>query len=146
MYGASSLYSAQNPKSGGEMLNGGCSTYDYYETKDGRYLSVGALEPQFAEIFFETIGRPEWMARAAEASVDNQEQLSRDIQQLLKSKTLVEWERIFRGKDCCVEPVLTLQEAISHSRTKARGLVVDVKHGKGCVRQLYSLTSQCVSS
>lgn len=133
MYGASALCSAQNPQSRREMLNGGCSTYDYYETKDGRYLSVGALEPQFAKVFFETIGQPEWMIRAADVSADNQEKLSGDIQELLKCKTLKEWENIFRRRDCCVEPVLTLQEAISHPRIKARGLVVDVKHGKGFV-------------
>lgn len=131
MYGASSLFSNENPRPKGEMLNGGLCTYDYYETKDGRYLSVGALEPQFAKVFFDTIGRQEWLMRAADVTLSNQEELSRDIQKILKMKTLAEWESIFRGKDCCVEPVLTVQEAISHPRTEARGLVVDVKHGEG---------------
>jgi alpha-methylacyl-CoA racemase len=137
MYGASSLYSGENPKPQGEMLNGGFSTYEYYETKDNKFLSVGALEPQFAKVFFDTIGHPEWLMRAADM---NQKELVRDVQNIIKQKTLSEWESIFDDKDCCVEPVLSLQEAIEHPRTKARGLVVDVKNGpglgEGSVKQL----------
>ena len=141
MYGASTLYSNNPPQSRREMLNGGCSTYDYYETLDKRYLSVGALEPQFAKVFFQTIGHPEWMTRASDISASSQKQLSKDIGQVLRSKTLAEWESIFSGKDCCVEPVLTLKEAISHPRTKERGLLVDVSHGRGYLRYLNSYSS-----
>ena len=139
MYGAASLYSNENPKSKGEMLNGGYCNYQYYETKDGRYLSVGALEPQFAKVFFESIGRPDWLIRAADVSISNQQELVKDIQMLIKNRTLAAWESIFEGKDCCVEPVLTLQEAISHPRTETRGLVVDAQHGQGYACALYNL-------
>ena len=126
MYGASSLYSGNNPERGAEMLTGKLATYNYYKAKCGRHISVGALEPRFAEIFFDTIGHKGWTQRNAS---DNT--LVDDVAAVIAKKSLKEWEKVFDGKDCCVEPVLNLQEAIDHPRTKARGLVQNTPSADG---------------
>ncbi len=124
MDGASYLVSGIEPKRENTRLNGG-SIYDFYETKDGRYLSVGALEPQFWSNFCNLIGRPEYIELGV--FPENISQMKEDIKSILKSKTLDEWINIFRDKDVCVEPVLTMQEAlIDDDHIKAREMVVDV--------------------
>lgn len=105
------------------LLNGG-SLYDFYETKDGRYLSVGPVEPKFFQIFCECIGRPD----LSEGSIrPKQSQVKEEVRQILKTKTLAEWTAIFKGTDACVEPVSNLREALlEDEQVKARSLVVKV--------------------
>ncbi len=102
-------------------LNGG-SYYDYYQTRDGRYLSVGSLEPKFWEGFCAAIGRPEWV---------NAEIPKAEIQKVIETKTLAEWLDIFSPLDVCVEPVLKVSEALEHPQIQARGMVVDVPKPDG---------------
>ncbi|MEG1331005.1 MAG: CaiB/BaiF CoA-transferase family protein [Eubacterium sp.] len=125
MEGTAFLATGEEPKREGQRLNGGCM-YDFYETKDGRYLSVGCLEPQFWKVFCTCIERPEYI----EGTVwpKNNEAVKDDIKAVLKSKTLDEWMVIFKGKEVCVEPVLSLEEAlIKDEHLKAREMVVDVE-------------------
>ncbi|MBE6034805.1 MAG: CoA transferase [Clostridiales bacterium] len=125
MDGAAFLATGKEPEREGERLNGGC-IYDFYETRDGRYLSVGCLEPQFWQNFCLCIGRAEYI----EGTVwpENIREVKEDIKQIIKGKTLQEWERIFEGKDVCVEPVLNLEEAlIKDEQLKERQMVVEVE-------------------
>lgn len=124
MDGAAFLATGKEPKREGERLNGGC-IYDFYETKDGEYLSVGCLEPQFWNNFCIGIGRPEYI----EGTVwpENIAKVKADIISLIKEKNLKEWMEIFKDKDVCVEPVLNLEEAlIKDEHIQARQMVVDV--------------------
>jgi crotonobetainyl-CoA:carnitine CoA-transferase CaiB-like acyl-CoA transferase len=116
------------------FLNGG-SLYDFYETKDGRYLSFGGLEPQFFAAFCETIGRPDLIP----GSVFPPElpRVKEEVREALKTKTREEWMALFAKVDACVEPVLALGEALADPHVSARGLVVEVDlPGEGTVRQL----------
>lgn len=125
MDGAAFLATGKEPEREGERLNGGC-IYDFYETRDGRYLSVGCLERQFWQNFCLCIGRAEYI----EGTVwpENIREVKEDIKQIIKGKTLQEWERIFEGKDVCVEPVLNLEEAlIKDEQLKERQMVVEVE-------------------
>ncbi|WP_312092445.1 CaiB/BaiF CoA transferase family protein [Aminipila sp.] len=125
MDGAAFLATGKEPEREGERLNGGCM-YDFYETKDGRYLSVGCLEPQFWQNFCLCIGRAEYI----EGTVwpENIREVKEDIKQIIKEKTLQEWEGIFEGKDVCAEPVLNLEEAlIKDEQLKERQMVVEVE-------------------
>lgn len=121
------------PKRGGELLNGGGAMYGVYRTKDGRFLSVGALEPKFWAAFNQAIGRPvdhsELVADAA-----GQERVRAEIQAILATRTRDEWEAVFSQpaqggqatKDVCVEPVLSADELAHHPQHRARKMFFDL--------------------
>ncbi|MBU3931251.1 MAG: CoA transferase [Proteobacteria bacterium] len=116
------------------FLNGG-SLYDFYETKDGQYLSFGGLEPQFFAAFCETIGRPDLIAGGV--MPPELPRVKEEVREALKTKTSDEWMALFAKVDACVEPVLALGEALADPHVSARGLVVEVDlPGEGTVRQL----------
>ena len=122
-FGATALASQQDPKPGCELLNGGIF-YDYYETKDARYFSVGALEPKFVVQFFQALGRPHWALRA-DKPAGEQQKLKSDISARFASKTFEQWKNIFKNKDCCVEPVLNLSEATTHPHFLERNMIFE---------------------
>ncbi|MBR2593272.1 MAG: CoA transferase [Firmicutes bacterium] len=125
MDGTAFLATGKEPKREGERLNGGCM-YDFYETKDGKYISVGALEPKFWDNFCSAAGLPE----LSEGSIwpENIDEAKTKVRNRIKSKTRDEWIEIFKGKDACTEPVLSLKEALlEDEHNKERGAVVDVK-------------------
>lgn len=119
------LVDGKNPEPEGEILNGG-SFYDIYETKDGRFLSVGPLEPKFWHGFCQAIGREELFEPGTNFDATNQQTFKNDIQQAILSKTLAEWQAIFAQLDVCVEPVLTTEEALAHPQTQARDMIVEL--------------------
>lgn len=135
--GAGFLVSGKEPKREGERLNGGC-IYDFYETKDGEYLSVGSLEPQFWSRFCTAIGREDLI----EGTVypPNIDEVKAEIRGILKTKTRAEWVEVFSHYDACVQPVLNLKEALlEDEQVKEREMVVDVKlplHEDVSVKQL----------
>ena len=106
-------------------LNGG-SLYGYYETSDGKYLSVGSLEPKFWSAFCQGIGCPDLIEGTVEPA--GVEQVRERIRRVIKSKTRDQWVAIFRELDCCVEPVLSLKEALlEDDHIRERNLVVEVE-------------------
>lgn len=134
MVGAAFLVDGKEPGREGNWLNGG-SLYDFYETKDGGYISVGSLEPQFFAAFCRTIGRPDLI----EGSVapKNLDKVKSEIREIFRSKTRDEWVAIFKNVDCCVEPVLSLTEALNSENVRAREMIIDVPlPSGGSVRQL----------
>lgn len=139
MDGTAFLATGKEPEREGQRLNGGCA-YDFYETKDGRYLSVGCLEPQFWAAFCTAVGRPEYIDGTVWPQ--NMEAVKADLRAVLKSKTSAEWMEIFKGKDVCVEPVLSLKEALlDDPHCKARQMVTDVEvplTGGRTIKQLAS--------
>lgn len=135
--GAAFLVSGRQPAREGERLNGGC-IYDFYQTKDGEYMSVGSLEPKFWKQFCTAIGREDLI----EGSVwpQNISEVKSEIRGIFKTKTRDEWVEIFSHYDACVQPVLDLNEALlCDEQIKAREMVVDVRlplHEDISVRQL----------
>lgn len=122
--GASFLVSGKQPEREGERLNGGC-VYDFYETKDGQYMSVGSLEPQFWSRFCMAIGREDLI----EGTVwpENVDEVKAQIRGIFKTKTRAEWEAVFAEYDACVQPVLDLKEALlEDEQIRAREMVVEV--------------------
>ncbi len=111
-------------------LNGGMF-YDLYETKDGRLLSVGSLEPKFWMQFCKAIEREELIPRGLNYDIEQQQAFKGEIRDAILGKTLAEWTEIFAGYDACVESVLTTKDALSHPHTKARNMVVDVPRSNG---------------
>lgn len=116
------------------LLNGG-ALYDFYETADGRHLGFGGLEPHFFSAFCAAIGRPDLVEGGV--APQNCSAVKEEVREILRSRSLDEWMSIFNKTDACVEPVLTLGEALEDPHVKARGLVVDLELPRGGrVRQL----------
>ncbi len=118
----------QKPESA--LLNGG-SFYDYYQTSDGRWLSVGSLEPQFSARLCDTLGISDMKSLAMSQKPEHQQQLKAAIKEKIAAKPLADWQEIFADQDACVEPVLTISEAAEHPQLKARDMVIGVDRGDG---------------
>lgn len=129
------LVADMQPEMEGTQLNGG-SFYDCYETQDGRYFSVGGLEPQFFMQFCAAIGRPELapqgMVMGDPAVVAS---LKAEIRSEMKKKTYAQWEQVFISIDSCTEPVLSFSEACEHPHIKARDLIVGVPRPDGSLQR-----------
>ena len=129
VYAAASLIDDKSPDYESRMFNGG-SLYGYYETKDGKYMSVGSLEPGFCSVFYETIGRPDLISPTGIMPA-NFEEVRKQIREIFKMKTRDEWTDIFRKVDACVEPVLSVKEALDNEQSKNREMVVDIDLPQG---------------
>jgi crotonobetainyl-CoA:carnitine CoA-transferase CaiB-like acyl-CoA transferase len=125
MAGAGYLAAGVEPQVENQVLNGG-SLYDYYRTRDGRWFSVGSLEPQFMQQFCTALGRPELAARGLSPKPQEQQALKREIEIEFEKRDFAEWSQVFAGLDTCVEPMLNLSEAVEHPQLKARQLVAQV--------------------
>lgn len=106
-------------------LNGG-TFYDYYQTQDGRYLSIGSLEPQFMSGLAQILDLPLLSEKGASFNLLDQQVVKQAIQEKIKSKTFAEWTTIFAEQDVCVEPVLNLDEALHSTLAQERQWVVEV--------------------
>ena len=113
------------PERGTNLLDGGAPFYDTYETSDGKYISVGALESKFYAELIEKLGLasedlPEQMDRS------RWEEQKQRLGALIKTKTRDAWCEILEGTDTCFAPVLALEEASEHPHMRARGTFVEV--------------------
>ncbi|MEJ5300675.1 MAG: CaiB/BaiF CoA-transferase family protein [Thermodesulforhabdaceae bacterium] len=125
------------PRPGDDMLNHGLACYNIYPTRDGRYMSLGALEPQFWKAFCQAVGHPEWVTPAYFEPGSHQKDLIKAITDIFLERTQVEWIEFFSQVDCCCEPVRNLDEVINDEEFIARGLVVKMVHEHyGAYRQL----------
>ncbi|WP_314409848.1 CaiB/BaiF CoA-transferase family protein [Pseudomonas kuykendallii] len=136
MAGAGYLACGVEPGLESQALNGG-SFYDHYRTRDGRWFSVGSLEPAFMQAFCAALGRPELAPRGLSPDPDVQRALKREIAIEIERRDFAECSALFAAVDACVEPVLPLSEAVEHPQIKARELVVEVpREGAPAQRQI----------
>ena len=124
----------ENPTYEGGLLNGG-TLYDTYRTADGRYLAVGSLEDKFWRGFCQAIGRPDLADGGIFGPAAGQPGLKDEIAATIAQRTLPEWMAVFAPLDVCVEPVLTVEEALAHPHTAARGLVIETPRGDGTAQR-----------
>lgn len=102
----------------------GAHFYEVYETSDGGYMAVGAIEPQFyAALSKGAALDPELFGRQMDTK--RWETLKAELAKVFRTKTRAEWEAIFDGTDACVTPVLSLPEVANHPHHRARGAFVD---------------------
>ena len=109
---------------GSNALDGGAPFYDTYECADGRYVAVGALEPQFWAALVETLGLADL---PGQLDVTRWPELRGRLAEVFATRSRDEWAIVFAEVDACVTPVLTLGEAPGHPHLAARGSVVE--HG-----------------
>lgn len=120
---------------GRDKLTGGLPCYGVYATADGRWLAVGALEPKFWVQVCAALGRPD-LADRGHLEGDAGELVRAEVAAVIASRPLAHWADLFAPLDCCVTPVLTLEEAMESAHALARGLVVTHEHPvEGPVRQ-----------
>ena len=115
------------------VLSGAYPFYNVYETSDGKYMTLGALEPKFWAGFCLKVGREDLVSRQFD-SADRRANLFEEVRAIFKSRTRSEWIELMRDADCCCEPVLTLSEAFEHPQTRAREMVRDAGHSN--IKQL----------
>ncbi len=108
------------------LLDGGTPYYDIYETSDGEHMSVGALEPQFYEVFVDLLGIRETAPDRFDAS--KYDELRELIAGRFAEKTQAEWVEIFEGTDACVAGIIPMSKAFEHPHMKAREVFVE-HHG-----------------
>ncbi|MEV6952580.1 CaiB/BaiF CoA-transferase family protein [Streptomyces sp. NPDC051183] len=104
---------------GANLLDGGCPFYGTYETSDGQYMAVGALEQQFYDTFVDLLGIKD--QAPARKDLARWGELREAVAARFKSRTREEWTAVFEGTDACVAPVLSLSEAPHHPHLAARG-------------------------
>ncbi len=125
------------PSPADDQLNHGLACYNIYETKDGRYMTLGALEAKFWENFCDAMGQPDWKEAKYFEPGDHQRELCREVSSRFEEKTQSEWIRHFAAYDCCCEPVLNLEEVMADEHAKSRKMFVEMVHREwGGYRQL----------
>jgi len=121
------------PERGQLELAGGILCYYPYEASDG-WVSCGALEPKFWQAFCEGVGRPELTERQFEPPGS---EAWRQVAEIFRSRSREEWRAFNDEHDCCIEPVLGLDEALASDLVRERGMVTEIEQPRlGSIRQL----------
>lgn len=107
---------------GSNLLDGGASYYDTYETADGKFLAVGALEPQFYKALIAGLGLGPRIQRDSAHWPEEK----REFAHIFKTRTRDGWMNVFDGTDACVSPVLSPWEAHLHPHNQARNAFIEV--------------------
>ncbi len=111
---------------GVNSLDSGAHFYEVYETRDGKYISIGSLEPQFYALLMEKVGLdPEVFGN--QNSQAAWPELKQKLEQIFKTKTRDEWCQLMEGSDVCFAPVLDYIEAQSCPHNVARETYVDIE-------------------
>ena len=111
---------------GVNLLDGGAHFYDTYETKDGKWVAIGSIEPQFYRELMEKTGITD-PAFAAHMDRDAWPTLKEKLAAVIRTKTRDEWDAIMLGGDVCYAPVLSLVEAPKHPHNIARETFIDIE-------------------
>ena len=130
MAGAGYLACGEEPGREEQMLNGG-SFYDYYRSRDGRWFSVGSLEPAFMKQLCAALGLEELETSGLSPEPALQKALKNALRIEFETRDFTELCALFAALDACVEPVLSVGEAVRHPQLKARALVTEVPRGDG---------------
>ena len=107
------------------LLDGGAHFYDTYQCSDGKWVSIGSIEPQFYALLLEKTGinDPEFQRQMDRGAWDG---LREKLAHVIAQKTQAEWDEIMGGTDVCFGPVLDLDEAPKHPHNVARETFVEV--------------------
>jgi len=121
------------PQRGSLELGGSLICYRPYACRDG-YVTLGALEPKFWQEFCRGVGREDLIDKQFQPPGSD---AHREVERVFLERTRAEWERFASEHDCCLEPVLDLDEALDSDLVRDRGMVVELDQpGAGPVRQL----------
>jgi len=135
MAAGATLADGQSPRRGEVLLGGGVLCYLTYEAADG-WVSCGALEPKFWHAFCHGTGHPELIEVQFERPGG---EAWEKVAAVFRERTRAEWKAFNDEHDCCVEPILELDEALESELFEARGMIAEFEQpGVGRVRQIGS--------
>ena len=123
-YGLMQMGMWKHPR-GGNLLDGGAPFYNVYETSDGRYVSVGAIERRFYDELLQRMGLQD-EALPGQNDERGWQQLRERLAEVFATRTRDEWSAVFEGSDACFAPVLDPMEAVNHPHSVARGVYTEV--------------------
>jgi alpha-methylacyl-CoA racemase len=113
------------PNRASNLLDGGAHFYDTYETADGKFVSIGSIEPQFYQLLIEKSGLdPELFSNQNDRN--NWPGLKKSLEQVFKTKTRNQWCELLEGSDACFAPVLDFTEAPKHPHNIARSTFIEI--------------------
>ena len=136
LYGAKYFADGIIPAPSREILNGQLACYNIYETADGKYISMGALEGIFWTAFCEAVGKEDWIQLQFAQGQEGYDLID-EVQKLFSQRSQGDWLELLKDVDCCLEPVNTLEEAFNHPQVRHRRIVIDMDHPvEGKIRQL----------
>jgi crotonobetainyl-CoA:carnitine CoA-transferase CaiB-like acyl-CoA transferase len=125
------------PRAGERRLTGGLPQYQVYQTRDGKYLAVGALEEKFWKNLCRGIGKPEWAEEVPKELDPRCEEVKEEMARIFKTKTQKEWLALLMEEDACVTPVQSLDEVFTDPHVLHRQMLVETNHPQaGRVRQI----------
>ena len=104
-------------------ISRGAVNFNVYETKDGKYLALGALEDNFWYPFCEAIERPEWKESFGDEAKMRDESLIQELREIFLTKTREEWLTFFGDHDVCLSPVHSLEEVVKDPYVQERGVL-----------------------
>ena len=108
------------------LLTGRYACYDTYPTRDGKWMTVAAIEPRFWANLCEQLGLEQWAGHQHDDSV--QDQIRADVRAVFRTRDRDEWTARLSAADTCVAPVLTVPEAVDDEQFVARGDIVEAQH------------------
>lgn len=114
------------PSRGDLLTIGGAPFYGVYETKDGKYVSIAALEPWFYANLCELLGREDLLPYEWDAA--KWDELSAEFRKIFRTKTRDEWVELLRQKDVCVAPVNSVNEVFEDPQVVQREMAVEIEH------------------
>ncbi len=123
MYGAFQSGFWHNAR-GSNMLDGGAHFYGVYETADGKYVSIGSIEPQFYALLLEKLGLA-GEELPHQHDTRHWDALKQRFAEIFRSRTRDDWCRLMEGTDICFAPVLGFDEITRHPHIKARGTFIE---------------------
>jgi alpha-methylacyl-CoA racemase len=114
-----------NDERGTNLLDTGAHFYDVYECRDGKFVSIGSIEPQFYAELRDKLGLddPRWDAQMSRSEWPG---LKEELAAIFATKSRDEWCEIIEGSDVCFAPVLSMEEAPHHPHNVARGTFTEV--------------------
>ncbi len=127
-------FGGQTPKPGGDALVGGIAPYQTYATKDGKAMSLAALEPKFWMAFSSGVGHEISMSDLIPG--EHQVALKAKLRDVFATKTRDEWVQYASERDCCLEPVLTADEARNDPHLVARKMFFEMASKWGPIQQM----------
>ena len=134
LYADEFLATGTEPGPGHYILTGRYACYDVYACGDGRFLSIGAIEPRFWRNLCVQLGLQRYIDHQTDD--DRQDEIRAAISAVLRTKTREQWSAQLGPADCCVASVNTVAEAVDDEQYAARGLVVEADHvSEGRFRQ-----------
>jgi alpha-methylacyl-CoA racemase len=107
------------------LLTGRYAFYDLYETSDGKWISVGAIEPHFYRNLCERLGHPEYSGDQYDDA--KQDEIREAFKAVIKTRTRDEWTAELAPNDTCVAPVLTIPELVDEPHWRARNLFMEAE-------------------